>query len=325
MKILEINDMVKYIENAPVEMNLLFIGDTGVGKTTVIKNYCKDNGIYLKTIILSQIDASECLGIPVRSKRIVGDKEYDTLTTAVPDWVFDLKEHEDSAILFLDEFLCAQPSVMNSFLNFLTEKNVNGIDLSKVRVVAATNIGNYTFSPDNNILSRFCMFYVENNSAGDFIKENRIKYSYKDENVRSGVIFEPRSLKPRCFEQISKVKDNDLFYDYYEGFTNVKYFNICDNEEINEVLRPYFKMSEEGLWEISDSNVAIIKSILSSKFKRIKSWTKIIASFTNLTLESFLKIKNEFCPEENNSIKEKTKIDEIEEEIENLQKPDYLD
>ena len=46
MKTIEVNEIAKYISAAPNEMNLMFIGDTGVGKTTVIENYCKDNGIF---------------------------------------------------------------------------------------------------------------------------------------------------------------------------------------------------------------------------------------------------------------------------------------
>ena len=161
MRKIEINQIPEIIDAQPKEMSVLIIGDTGIGKTQVIKKYAEDNNIYLKTLILSQIEASEALGIPVQSKRVYNGKEYSTIETAVPTWVFDLAEHEN-AMLYLDEFLCAEPAVMNSFLNFITEKRVGDIDLSHVKIVAATNIGNYTYDPDNNILSRFCMFYAVN-------------------------------------------------------------------------------------------------------------------------------------------------------------------
>lgn len=227
---LEINEIGNIIDKAPIGMNLMFVGDTGIGKTTVIENYCKERGIFLKTLILSQLEASETLGIPVKSTREYNGKTYDVLSTALPNWVFELKEHE-KAILFLDEFLCAQPSVMNAFLNFLTQKNVNGIDLSHVRVIAATNIGNYTFDPDNNIIARFCWFYTVNTKMNDYINDPRILNNYKDENPRQGVIFNERSLKPRCQEWLASIDTEDLQM-FYEGFTNRKYIVVQDRKSV---------------------------------------------------------------------------------------------
>lgn len=301
MKTIEINEIEKYIDNAPANMNLMFIGDTGIGKTYCIKKYCETHKMYLKTLILSQLEASETLGIPVRSSRVLNGVEYNSLETAVPSWVFDLyeaslnkKDYPSGCMLFLDEFLCAQPSVMNAFLNFLTEKNVNGIDLSSIKIVSATNIGKYTFNPDNNILSRFCMFYVINTTAKDFVGETRINYSYKDENTRNGVIFETRSLKPRCLEQLSKIEDWKLWNDYYEGFTNQKYFYISDDKEINDLLYPYVTITNDGIYTCSKQNAIAIKAILKAKYPRIRNWNNIIAEFKNLDADGYINISDAF-------------------------------
>lgn len=177
MREIEINEIGKIIDAAPLDMNLMFIGDTGIGKTQSIEKYCKERGIYLKTLILSQLEASETLGVPIKGTREFNGETYDVLNTAVPNWVFDLAEHEN-AMLFLDEFLCAQPGVMNSFLNFFTQKSVEGISLKHVRIVSATNIGNYTFDPGTNILSRFCFFYAGNNSVNEYLNDKRITNRY---------------------------------------------------------------------------------------------------------------------------------------------------
>ena len=293
MKKIEITEIPQYIDAAPVNMCLMFIGDTGIGKTQVIKKYAEDNDIYLKTIILSQIEASEALGIPVQSKRIVNGREVPTIDTAVPSWVFDLAEHEN-AMLYLDEFLCAEPSVMNSFLNFLTEKNVNGIDLSHVKVVAATNIGNYTYEPDNNILSRFCMFYAENTSYNKYLKgkygKKYFDNDYVDTEDLDGTIFDQRSLKPRCQEMLMMLKNEDLIEDFYEGYTNQMMMPKFSNDtKVNAILKGFVQKNENGYFYIDHDQIENLAGILFRKFSnsRAKNLVTKLSEFKNVQYDSY--------------------------------------
>ena len=294
---IEMETIGEVIDNAPVNMNLMFVGDTGIGKTTVIENYCHEKKIFLKTLILSQLEASETLGIPVKSQREFNGVMYDCLSTAVPEWVFELAEAQNAseypggAMLFLDEFLCAQPSVMNAFLNFLTQKMVQGIDLKKVRVVAATNVGNYTFDPDNNILSRFCWFYTVNTKINDYLKDDRIINNYKDENTREGVLFEHRSLKPRCHEQLLQVDDEHVMM-FYEGFTNTKYVLVHREPEINAVVSPYFTPIDSRHFTITDETIPAMVAVMVKTFNRFRKWDKVATSFVNIPLEQASKIKD---------------------------------
>ena len=276
MKHINVTEMSKVIEATPAEMSVMFIGDTGIGKTQVIKKYAADNNIYLKTLILSQIEASEALGIPVQSKRIFEGKEFSTIETAVPSWVFDLKEHEN-AMLYLDEFLCAEPAVMNSFLNFITEKSVNGIDLSHVKIIASTNIGNYTYEPDNNILSRFCMFYVENKEYNKYLKKKYgkkfiVHNDYKDEEELNSVIFDTRSLKPRCQEMLCLVKDVSMVDMFYEGFTNTPMMPIFHNmNKINDIVKGFAVKNEDDKWEIPADDIDTMAGFI---YKAVAKSTK---------------------------------------------------
>lgn len=296
MREIEINEMMEVMDAAPNAMNLMFVGDTGIGKTQMVERYCKERGIYLKTLILSQLEASETLGIPIKGEREWNGKKYDVLNTAIPNWAFDLAEHEN-AMLFLDEFLCAQPSVMNAFLNFLTQKRVADIDLSHVKIVAATNVGNYTFDPDTNILSRFCWFYMVNSSVNEYLNDKRVVNHYKDENEREGVIFEIRSLKPRCQELLQGV-DDDHFQMFYEGFTNTHYILVHDDPEINDVISGYFQPDPEVLnnYTISDSNLKAMVNVLKTKFNRIRKWDKICDGFMHISsLSKLAEIRNQLC------------------------------
>ena len=292
MPVIGVQDIPTYIDEQPKEVSTMFIGDTGIGKTQVIKQYCEDRDIFLKTLILSQIEASECLGIPVQAKRIYKGKEFNTIETAVPTWVFDLAEQEN-CILYLDEFLCAEPSVMNAFLNFITEKTVNGIDLSHVKIVASTNIGNYTYDPDTNILSRFAMFYVENTEYNKYLKskygKKAFKGDYKDEEELDGIIFDQRSLKPRCQEMLCLLANSPNLDKWYQAYTMTPMMPVFHKQDkINNIIKSFAK--KDGYtdkWLILDDDLEIMagylfKVVSSSKRTNILDYA---TSYSNIAYD----------------------------------------
>lgn len=83
----------------------MFLGDSCIGKTTMVEKYCKDNGYYLKTLILSQLEPAEALGVPTVTDKFFQGQNMRVMESSIPSWVFDLAIHEKS-VLFLDEFLC---------------------------------------------------------------------------------------------------------------------------------------------------------------------------------------------------------------------------
>lgn len=286
MRTINIDEIEKIIDEAKgTNINLLFVGDTGIGKTEAIKKYCAKNKLYLKCLNLSTIDPSECLGIPVKNTREYNGKTYDVLTTAIPNWVFDLKEHEkQGCVLFLDEFFCCQPSVMNAFLNFLVEKRVEDIEID-VTILAATNIGTYTFDPAENMLSRFCMFYVENNSYADYLKKKYkntyLLNNYKDNTDKtSHTIFEPRSLKPRCQEALCLLKNSEIINYFYEGFTNMEMPKLFSSiEKVNNIINTF---AFKGY--VNENNYTAIAKMIIDTFSRCKTFDKIIASIYDKNL-----------------------------------------
>ena len=295
---LEVSRIPEILDAAPTCINVMLVADSGIGKTTQVERYCKERGLYLKTLILSQLEASETLGIPVQAEREWNGVKYPVLKTALPEWLFDLAEHQDGqdpeypngAVLFLDEFLCAQPSVMNAFLNFLTQKRVGNIDLSRVKIIAATNVGNYTFDPDINMLARFCWFYVINTTMNEWLNDKRIINSYHDETERQGVLFDVRSLKPRCQEWLMQVDDDHLQM-FYEGFTNQKYVRIHMDGEINDTISIYFDPIKTTQFSITDDNIKIAVTLLVKTFTRFRKWSRVMDNFINIDLETRSKLK----------------------------------
>ena len=294
MKHINVTEMNNIINATPTEMSIMFLGDTGIGKTQIIKQYAKENNIYLKTLILSQIEASEALGIPVQSTREFNGKVYSSIETAVPTWVFDLAEHEN-AILYLDEFLCSEPAVMNSFLNFITEKEVNGIDLSHVKIIAATNMGNYTYEPDNNILSRFCMFYVENKEYNKYLKKKygkkfKVNNDYKDEEELNSVIFDTRSLKPRCQEMLCLIKDESLIDAFYEDYTNTQMMPVFHNTtKLNDAIKSFAIKDENDNWIIPNDDIYTLAGIIFQVIAKSTKENKVekASTFKNIKYDKY--------------------------------------
>lgn len=298
MKTIEITEMPKYNEAAPLRMNLLYIGDTGIGKTQITTRWCEEHGYFFKTLILSQLDPTEALGIPVKEKRNFQGNEITVLSTAIPEWVIELAEHKDEhPVLFLDEFFCAKPGVQNAFLNFLSEKKVGPIDLSFVKVIAATNINQYTYDSADNIFSRFCCFYTVNRTAGEYVGDDRIDYHYEDINEMAGPAFDARSLKPRCYEILSEVKDNKLYYDFYEGYTNTEYIYVYPEEKFNNAFKEYVeKVKGKEEWSISESNAKCLAAVLRGMKPQQKNWNPICDKIVNMTPESVIRIRAALSP-----------------------------
>jgi hypothetical protein len=107
---------------------IFFQGERGVGKTQLIKDYAKENGMDLYILNLSSIEASDFTGIP----RIVeGVTRY-----AKPEF-FDMER----GILFLDEVNRVSDSdVKTGLLSLLQDRSINGHKLGKgVLIITAGN------------------------------------------------------------------------------------------------------------------------------------------------------------------------------------------
>ena len=190
---------------------------------------------------------------------------------------------------------------MNAFLNFITEKNVNGIDLSHVKIVAATNIGNYTYDPDTNILSRFAMFYTVNTNYNKYLKEKyktkAFKGDYKDEEELDGVIFDQRSLKPRCQEMLCLLAKSPNLDKWYQAYTMTPMMPVFHKQEkINNIVKGFVRKDEyTDKWILPDDILEalsghLFKAVSASKRANIVSYASTLdnVQYDRYTLNRFL-------------------------------------
>lgn len=111
--------------NGKLKNTICFTGDHGIGKTSVIMQYCDDYNIGIKKVSLSNIDdLGELSGLPCTEYEMELNNVYYWITSKVidefikmgykptgksrtgycePEWVSELRNH-DTSILLIDDF-----------------------------------------------------------------------------------------------------------------------------------------------------------------------------------------------------------------------------
>lgn len=118
--------------NAPA----LVWGPPGVGKTASIVAAGKRAAATVEVLIGSQLDPVDVGGI------LVPDVRRGRAQVLPPAWALRLREAIDDgrpAWLVLDELTCAPRSVQAALLRVVQERQVAGVDLREVRMLAAAN------------------------------------------------------------------------------------------------------------------------------------------------------------------------------------------
>ncbi|MET0495544.1 MAG: ATP-binding protein [Actinoplanes sp.] len=108
-------------------------GSPGQGKTSVIAQLARDQGLRLETVIASIREPSDFAGLPVV------DALHGTVGFAPPSWARAV-EQAGGGVIFFDEMSTAPPSVQAAMLRVAVDRVVGDLTLPEgVRVVAAAN------------------------------------------------------------------------------------------------------------------------------------------------------------------------------------------
>lgn len=129
-----IKEILEKVYNSPElrkKIVPLFKGNPGLGKTVFIEEFAKEKGVKLVELITSQMSPFEISGIAMP------DKDSKKMTY----FNFDkLDSLEDGDILFFDELLNGNPTVLNACLTILEQRRfISGKPLPDIMIVAAAN------------------------------------------------------------------------------------------------------------------------------------------------------------------------------------------
>lgn len=128
-----------------------FWGSQGIGKTEVVKQYCKENNLGLRILYTATQEVGDLIGLLVKN-------DHDgTAYHTRPEWF----PTEGEGIIFLDELNRAPNDVLQALFSFITKGTLHRHQLPKGwKVVAAGNYQSDRFTvtdtSDSAWLSRFC-------------------------------------------------------------------------------------------------------------------------------------------------------------------------
>lgn len=175
------------------------VGPVGIGKTAAVRQHAENVGAkHVVTIIASQILPSEVSGITMPDSKTKSMEIYDH---------YKLSHLEDGDILFFDELLEADQSVLSACLTLIESRMMmSGKLLPDIQIIAATNPTVQPVSLRENIRQRFMFarFELDRKQTHDYIYEqtgfdlpqeilNMLSDTGSDYNILS-----PRSLTKLC-------------------------------------------------------------------------------------------------------------------------------
>ncbi|GIM29453.1 MoxR-like ATPase [Clostridium polyendosporum] len=146
------SDVLKTVELVLLSGEVpLIIGESGIGKTSLIKELSEKNGYYLVTIDANLLKEGEIGGLPTVEEREVleGERIIKRKATvyATHSKLIEIDEalmgRENNILLFIDELNRCEHAVQQELMNLILNREINGYILSqRVYVVAAMNPSN---------------------------------------------------------------------------------------------------------------------------------------------------------------------------------------
>lgn len=219
MKIENMKDIMSIAHQSRNAVHM--IGEAGIGKTEIVKQFAKDAGFHVEVLQLTVMDTGDLIGMPL----IDTDKSGAKVTTwAKPVWlqrVNQANEAGKNVVIFLDELGRASIDIRQASLQMVLEGKIQehslGFlnDLPSLIVVADNPSDTYdTEEFDQALEDRFITLNVETSITGflkyartagimsvvtDYLAEHPEKLLFKPEDTAE------KGSTPRAWEALSRI------------------------------------------------------------------------------------------------------------------------
>jgi GTPase SAR1 family protein len=213
MKPSQIFDVLDIAHNATKQgkvFNILFSGDAGLGKSSVIQQWCKSKNLPFIDLRGAYLEAPDVIGFPQITTK---DGKHVTTHNLPEFW-----PTKDEGVLLIEEPNRATTAVLNTFMQLLTDRKIHMYDFPPGwMIVGAINPENEHYdvnTMDTALKNRFVIIDVEydkktfikymkdnkwNNSIVTFIDSNSWVYTKPDQIANNpGSKF----VSPRTWHQI---------------------------------------------------------------------------------------------------------------------------
>ena len=126
----------------------LLIGESGIGKTALVKALAHKQGYYCVTIDGNMLKEGEIGGLPIVEDYILNGVKKKKTVYAVHTKLQEiedilLEDHFKRVLLFIDEINRCEHSVQQELMNIILNREINGYRLHQnVDVIAAMNPSN---------------------------------------------------------------------------------------------------------------------------------------------------------------------------------------
>lgn len=132
---MSINMFVKTAQKMPAPISILMRGETGIGKSQLVRQLASHWGFKAEDVIdrrLAQMSEGDMVGLPSTDGNVTRFNP--------PDWY--KRACNTPCVLFLDELNRAAPEVMQAAFQIVLDRELNGWKLHpETRVLSAVNIG----------------------------------------------------------------------------------------------------------------------------------------------------------------------------------------
>ena len=260
------------------EDSILMTGLHGIGKTEVVREWARENNIYLEPLYLSSQETGDLIGLITLTDGVS--------TWAQPSWLDRMNKaaaNGQHCVLFLDEISRATLDVRQAVMQLVLDKRIHDHHLPVVNdlqtlVIAADNPDNGSYaveSMDPALLDRFLSIDVEvdveawldyaratnvNTIIRSFIAENPNKlYFVPNEGSVCNI-----SATPRSWVKLSKYIDN------INNIPNIAHYNIIKGKIGTALAAQFLSFMQNFSKMVGIDNVEKLTSTLLKSTKDVE-------------------------------------------------------